>query len=63
LLIARASAVDPSFGLTVDNARTIAGICTRLDGIPLAIELAAARGNVLTVVSRCTTGRPLPPAR
>lgn len=49
LLIARASAVDPAFGLTVDNAPTVAGICTRLDGIPLAIELAAARGKVLTV--------------
>lgn len=49
LFVARARAVDPSFQLTPDNAVTIARICIRLDGIPLALELAAARVRVLGV--------------
>jgi predicted ATPase len=42
LFIARARAASPGFELTPRNARAIAGICRALDGLPLAIELAAA---------------------
>ena len=48
LFVDRARTIAPRFELDAANAGTIASICRRLDGMPLAIELAAARLRVLT---------------
>ena len=49
LFIDRAVAVQSTFKVTEQNAMALAGVCHQLDGIPLAIELAAARTRVLSV--------------
>ena len=55
LFFERASAVQPDFRLTLENAPAVVEICTRLDGIPLAIELAAARTTHLPPSSSMAT--------
>ncbi len=48
LFVQRAEAVEPGFRLTRENAAAIADICYRLDGLPLALELAAARVRIFS---------------
>jgi predicted ATPase len=54
LFVHRAAAVKPDFTLKEDNAAAVAEICSRLDGLPLAIELAAARTKLLSPSAMCT---------
>ena len=48
LFVDRARQAKPAFELTSENARAVAEVCRRLDGLPLALELAAARVKLLT---------------
>ncbi|MEW2118891.1 LuxR C-terminal-related transcriptional regulator [Streptomyces sp. NPDC005474] len=62
LFVDRARAIDPSFALTAQNAQAVAEICTRMDGLPLAIELVAEKLRLFRVdslLTRLREGRPV----
>ena len=61
LFVERARSMDPRFAFTDENARAISEICVRLDGLPLAIELAAARTRSRSPASLLVQLQPLLP--
>ncbi|MEM8532279.1 MAG: tetratricopeptide repeat protein [Chloroflexota bacterium] len=63
LFVQRAQAVDHTFTLSADNVQAVVRLCTHLDGLPLALELAAAQSAMLSpeeILTRITTSSLLP---